>query len=225
MRKIAIIIYGPPGSGKGTQANLLADKFNLTHFNTGKFVESIVHDPTRQKEAVVQRERKLFDEGKLMTPSFVLREVVEKVKGIAKAGFGVVFSGSPRNIYEAKGLIPILERHYGKKNIFVFELCLPPEECVKRNSERMMCSVCGFTLLVKYYPSAHPKYCPVCAGSFYKRTLDNKKVIMVRLKEYRDRTEPMRGFLKKRGYHVRFIDGRPAPYKIFLKLDDYIKNS
>jgi adenylate kinase len=225
MKKNAIIIYGPPGSGKGTQANLLADKFNLTHFNTGKIMDRTVHDPARQKEAIIRRERKLFDGGKLMTPSFVFREVAKETKCIAKAGLGVVFSGSPRTMYEAEGLFPILEHWYGKKNIFIFELRLLPEESIKRNSKRMWCSVCGYTLLAHYYPSAHPKYCPVCAGPFYKRTDDNTGIIEVRLKEYHERTEPILGFLKKRGYHVRFIDARPAPYKIFLKLDDCLKNS
>lgn len=225
MRKKAIIFYGPPGSGKGTQANLLARKFDLIHFDTGKFLEALVHDPARQDEKIVQRERKLFDAGILLTPSFVLREVTKATKRIEKAGFGVIFSGSPRTMYEAEGFMPILEHHYGKENIFVFELCLPAHGSTERNVKRLVCSVCGYTLLSKYYPTAHPKYCPVCAGPFYKRTLDNADVITIRLKEYRERTEPIFGFLKKRGYAIRVIDATPAPYKIFLKLNDYIENA
>ncbi len=225
MRKIAIILYGPPGAGKGTQANLLAARLGVTHFDSGKFLESVVHDPARQKEKIIKHERKLFDDGILMTPSFVLREVANGAKRIEKAGFGVVFSGSPRTVYEAEGLFPILERYYGKKNIFVFELRLPPTGTVERNSKRMICSICGYTLLTKYYPTAHAKYCPVCAGPFYKRTLDDVKVIAVRLKEYRERTEPIFGFLKKRGYRIRILDAAPAPYKIFLKLNDYLKDA
>ncbi len=225
MKKTAIIFYGPPGSGKGTQANLLAKKFDLIHFDTGKFLENIVHDPARQKEKIVQRERALFDAGILLTPKFVLREVAKATKRIEKAGFGVIFSGSPRTMSEAEGFIPTLERHYGKENIFVFELCLPAHGSTERNSKRLVCSICGYTLLSKYYPSARPKYCPVCAGPFYKRTLDNADVIAVRLKEYRERTEPIFGFLKKRGYHIRVVDATPAPYKVFLKLNDYIENA
>lgn len=224
MHKIAIILYGAPGSGKGTQANLLANKHSLVHFDTGKFLESIVHDPTRQKEAIIRRERKLFDTGKLNSPSFVFREVARKVELLAKANLSVVFSGSPRTMYEAENLVPLLERWYGKKYIFVFMLRLPSTGSFTRNSKRMVCSTCGYTLLTQYYPSTRPKYCPVCAGSFYKRTLDNAEVIPVRLKEYRERTEPIFNFFKKRHYHIRSIDARPAPYRVFSKLDGYLKN-
>lgn len=225
MKKIAVILYGPPGAGKGTQANLLASRLGITHFDSGKFLESVIHDPARQKEKIIMHERKLFDDGILMTPSFVLREVAKGTKRIEKAGFGVVFSGSPRTMHEAEGFIPILERHYGKNNIFVFELRIPPAETMRRNSKRMVCSVCGYTLLTKYYPTAHPKYCPVCAGPFYKRTLDDPSVITIRLKEYRERTQPIFAFLKKRGYRIRILDATLAPYKVFSKLNDYLKNA
>ena len=121
MKKIVLILYGPPGSGKGTQANLLANKLGIIHFDTGRFAESLVHDPARQREKVIRRERKLFDTGKLMTPSFILREVVKKVKQLNAAGWGIIFSGSQRTMYEAEGLLPILNKLYGKKNIYIFK--------------------------------------------------------------------------------------------------------
>src|SRR3989344_6135817 len=124
MRKIAVIIYGPPGSGKGTQANMVADAVDAVHLDTGKVCEAFVHDPKRQANKVVKRERKLFDTGILMSPRFVFSIISSEVKRIAKAGVGVVFSGSPRTMYEAERLIPVLEKLYGRKNIFVFALDL-----------------------------------------------------------------------------------------------------
>ncbi|MBU6500798.1 MAG: nucleoside monophosphate kinase [Patescibacteria group bacterium] len=218
MKKSAIILYGPPGSGKGTQANLLAGKLNLIHFDSGKFLEAVVHDPLRQKEKFIQKERELFDTGKLLTPSFVFKEAARAVTKIAKGGLGVVFSGAPRTVYEAKGLMPILERLYGKKNIFVFEFKLPPNHSVKRNSTRMICRSCGYMLLNAYYPKVRAKHCPVCGGNFYKRTLDNPKVIKVRLKEYKERTMPAFTLLRKMGYKIHAIDAKMAPYKVLHKV-------
>lgn len=223
MRKIAMILYGPPGSGKSTQANLLADKFDLVHFDTGKFLEAIVHDPARQKEKTIRRERKLFDSGILMTPSFVLREVKKEINLLARAGLGIVFSGSPRTMYEAEGMMPLLEKLYGKKNIFIFAISLSPAESVRRNSKRIVCSVCRTPLLTAYYPAKNPKHCPVCAGPFYKRTLDKPEVIRVRFKQYMDRTVPIFAYLRKRGYRLRQVDGVPPPYKVFRKISASIK--
>lgn len=216
-------MYGPPGSGKGTQANLLATKLDLIHFDTGRFCENLVHDPDRQKEKIVQRERKLFDSGILMTPSFVLREVSKKVKSIAKTGHGVVFSGSPRTVYEAEKLVPLLEKLYKKKNIFVFQLKMGESFSVKRNGNRILCSVCKVPLLTKYYPSKNPKHCPICAGPFYKRSLDKVETIKVRLRQYRERTEPILQILKKRGYKIHTLSAEPAPYKVFNEIYGQLK--
>lgn len=223
MRKVAIVLYGPPGSGKGTQANLLADKLDITHFDTGRFIESVVHDPKRQKEKIVQRERKNFDTGILTTPSFALREVSRETIRLGRCGLGIVFSGSPRTVFEAQGLYPLLEKLYGKKNIYIFELKLPPEYSIKRNSSRLVCSVCGYTLLTKYYPVKKAKHCPVCAGIFYRRTLDTTDIIKVRLKEYRNRTEPIFKIVKQHGYKIHQLDARPAPYKVLKEILRRIK--
>jgi adenylate kinase len=214
MRKIVVVLYGPPGAGKGTQANLLASKLDLIHFDTCKFLESIVHDPRRQHEKIVKRERALFDGGKLMTPSFVTGEVMREAEHIAKAGWGIVLSGSPRTMYEAERLYPKFEKLFGKKNVNVFVLEVPPKDSIKRNGARMVCAKCGYLLLTAFYPGHKGKQCPVCAGPFYKRSLDKPSVIKIRLKEYEKRTFPIFKYVKKHGYNLHRVDARPAPYKV-----------
>jgi adenylate kinase len=222
MRKLAIVVYGAPGSGKGTQANLLAAKFGLVHLDTGKFLESIVHDPKRQKEALVRRERKFFDGGQLMTPSFVTREVLREVRKIHAAGYGIVFSGYPRTLDEAEVFYPLAAKLYGRNNVHAFVLKVPLGRSLDRNSARQLCTTCGYELLTKFYPIKNPKHCPVCGGKFYKRSLDKPSVIKIRLKEYAERTEPVFQYVKKHGYTLKAVNGTPAPYLVFRKLVKFI---
>ncbi len=225
MRKIVVILYGPPGAGKGTQANLLAERLDVIHFDTGKFLESIVHDPKRQRESIIRRERKLFDGGKLMTPSFVTGAVMREARHIAAAGWGIVLSGSPRTMYEAEKLYPVFQKLYGKENVNVFVLDVPPEESIRRNGARMVCKECGYLLLTSFYPHKKPKHCPVCAGSFYKRSLDKPGVIKIRLKEYEERTFPIFRYVKSHGYKLRHVDARPAPYQVMKHIYGKLKNA
>lgn len=223
MKKSALIIYGPPGAGKGTQANLLAWAKGWIHFDTGKYLEQAVHDPEKQDDPTIKKERRLFDTGILMTPPFVLKAVSQKTKEIADAGFSVVFSGSPRTLFEAfgdfknDGLIKILEKSYGKKNIFVILLKVRPESSIFRNSNRLVCSVCANGILYSDIAHRH-RTCPLCAGKLRKRTLDKPEIIKVRLKEYQERTFPILEKLKKRGYKIINIDGAPLPHRVHQQI-------
>jgi len=183
----AIMIYGPPGSGKGTQADLLAENLKIKHFDTGKFVEKLVHDPALQHDQSIQLERKNFETGKLMTPAFVLEKVSRAAEKIAAAGEGLVFSGSPRTLYEAfgdantEGLVSILEGLYGKENIHVFLINVKPETSIARNSARG------------------------------RKKLDEPEVIKIRLVEYAERTKPIIKKLEDQNYAVTRVDGETSP--------------
>lgn len=226
--KIGIIIYGPPGSGKGTQAKLLADKFGLIHFDTGKYIEQVIYDSKNRDNKTIQKQRDFFDSGILCDPSWVLKIVSEKTRQLAKTGFGIVFSGSPRTLYEAfgdksqNGLIDVLEKNYGQKNVFVFNVDISDKNSIKRNGNRLMCSVCGTQLLATFKDVDRLKMCPFCAGKLYRRTLDKPEIIKVRLKEYRERTLPIQKELKKRGYKIIDINGEPLPEKVHKKISSYL---
>lgn len=215
----AFIIYGPPGAGKGTQANLLAGKLGLIHFDTGKYLEQIVHDPEKQNDPEIKNEREIFDSGVLMTPSFVLKIILQKAEEIHKSGYGIVFSGSPRTLYEAfgdgenKGLIALLESTYGKENILPIFLKIDPHISILRNKNRKICSVCGTAIL--YNDSDQHKTCPLCGGVLRTRAVDNPAVLETRIKEYEERTKPILDTLKKQGYQIMEIDGHPLPYGVF----------
>lgn len=218
--KKAIIIYGPPGAGKGTQANLLAWAKGFIHFDTGKYIEnSMLYSPDFKNDKIVQRERKNFEAGVLFTPSWTLGVVSKATQKIAQADFSIVYSGSPRTIYEAlgdkknDGLVSILEKEYGKKNIYVLLLKVRAKSSIFRNSNRKVCSVCGTAILYSEETHKH-RNCPLCGGKLRTRTLDKPEVIKTRLKEYENRTKPITTELKKRGYKILEIDGEPAPDKV-----------
>ncbi len=223
--KRVIIIYGPPGSGKGTQANLLAQKFGLLHFDTGKFIEAVVHDPANANDPEISKHRIAFDTGKLVDPDWVYNHVVKKhVRQIHDAGMGVAFSGSPRTLLEAftaeehgtKGLVDFLENLYGREAISVVLLNIRAEVVVDRNSHRLICSICGTPVMHQGEHTATE--CPLCGGPLKKRTLDTVETMKVRLEEYRNRTEPILTGLRERGYTVHEVSGEPLPYLVFAEI-------
>lgn len=226
----AIILYGPPGSGKGTQAELLANKLDFVHFDTGRYLRDFLHNSKYKNDKIVQYERKLNDSGKLNSPEWVLKIVSDKAKKINKLSKGVIFSGSPRTVFEAfgdkahKGLMSVLERIYSKDNIHVFYIDISEKETIKRNTHRLVCSICRMPVLYESLPrNCSIKVCPFCGGKFVYRFDDVDEVIKTRLNEYSDRTKPIIEKLKKGGYRVIKIDGRPMPYKIHLKIASLIK--
>lgn len=221
----AIIIYGPPGSGKGTQAELLTKKYNVIHFDTGRYIENLVHSSVAKKNKILMRERKNFDDGILCTPEWVLKITRDEAERIAKARFSIAFSGSPRTLFEAfgdgknEGLIAALTRVFGKKNIQVIHITVPEKDSMKRNSARFLCRICGLPRLA----SVKGNHCALCAGELRKRTLDDPKVIVTRLREYRERTYPIIAVLKKKGIKITIINGRPLPYKVHEQIVKSLK--
>ena len=221
---------GSPGSGKGTQAKLLADKLGLIHFDTGKYIEQVVHDPANKNNKIIQREKKLFDAGFLNTPFWVLKIVSEKIRKLTESN--IIFSGSPRTFYEAfgdkkqTGVIDILKELYGQKKVFIFKLNISEKESIKRNSHRLICSICGAPIINFKSSISNFKNCPFCGGNLRTRTLDKPEIIKTRLKEYKKRTQPIIKEFKRRKYKVMNIGAASLPYKIHqniarkLNIDD-----
>lgn len=219
MKKIAVV-YGPPGAGKGTQANLLEDLAGFIHFDTGKYIEQVIRDPKNQNNPAIATEKKKFDSGVLCSPEWVLKIVREEMLELSKTGFNIAFSGSPRTEFEAfgdkdnEGLISVFEKTYGKENVYIFLLNISPESSIKRNSDRLVCSICARPVLALVKIDS----CPVCGASFRKRSLDNPETIKVRLEEYKNRTYPIIEKLKTMEFKINEIDGEPLPYKVFEEI-------
>ena len=219
MRK-AVFLMGPPGAGKGTQAELISDKFGLIHLDTGRYLELLFNE-----NRMPLKIRKEFKQGDIVNPFWVLKVFKELIKRIGGIGFGIVFSGSLRTVFEAfgdgknKGIILALVDSYGKKNILVFELDIPPEVTILRNSKRKICSVCGKPHLL----GAALRNCPFCGGKLIRRVQDKPSIIKNRLKEYKERTKPVLKRMRADGFKVIKIDGRPKATIIFNRISRYLK--
>ncbi len=223
MAKKAVIIYGPPGAGKGTQANLLAWTKGFVHFDTGKFLDLLVHDKDNQQDSEIAEAQKQLDSGELVTPAFVLKITADEAKKIGEANFNIAFSGSPRTLFEAfgddrnKGLIAVLEETYGKENIYPVHLVIDPQKAILRNKNRKICSICYTAILYNEKGHQHTT-CPLCGGALRTRSVDNPAVFETRIKEYEERTAPILETLKERGYRLYEVDANPLPFDVFADL-------
>ncbi|MFH1188557.1 MAG: nucleoside monophosphate kinase [bacterium] len=215
MRK-AIIFFGAPGAGKGTQANLIAKQFQMTHFDTGRYLEYLIYAPENKGNKIIQKECLLRESGHLMTPSWVFNVTKTRIKQISMAGLGLVLSGSPRTVHETELLIPLLEELYGRENMMFFLITVPPKETIRRNAGRLLCSVCGIQLMAK--KGKNFKKCPFCGGDLRRRKDDSPLIIKKRIVEYAKRTEPIFEEIKKRKYSIIEIDGTPLPGDVFKNI-------
>jgi adenylate kinase len=186
MSKKAVIFYGAPGAGKGTQAENLADIMGYIHFDSGKYIEAEINKPENQDDPIIKKQKKLFLGGKLCDPDWIGDIVKGHIRKFADHHDGLVFSGSPRTMKEAfggkkdKGVIGLLEEKYGAENIIVFLLEVPVAESVKRNSKRG------------------------------RPGLDEPAVIRVRCREYKKLTLPIIKKIKEKKIKFVRIDGKPS---------------
>jgi len=208
LKKKAIIIFGPPGAGKGTQALRLEKILGFYHFDTGREIEKVISDPKNQKDPEIRKQKELFESGKLCDPQWVEKLVEKKIKKLR--GKGIIFSGSPRTLDEAQKLIPLLEKIYGKKNIYVFKLNVSEKTSIFRNTHRKMCSRCGYPVIFSE-ETEDWKFCPLCGAPLFVRVLDKPEVIKKRIKEYQKETKPVLEYLKKEKIKIYEIDGEPLP--------------
>ena len=221
-RKFVVIIIGPPGAGKGTQAELLAEKLNLYYFETARVLEKSWANAKKSDYIEIDNgekfylldEKKLFDKGIICSPPFVSFVVKKKIKELAEQNKNIVLAGSPRTLHEGKQLMPFIIDLYRVENILVLELKISDKQAIWRNTRRKLCSKCRYP--VPFTKETQKlKECPKCEGKLVTRTLDKEDVIKIRLKQYKGRTYPLFKYFKEIGVIVKEINGEQSIEDVF----------
>jgi len=229
-KKIIVILFGPPGAGKGTQASLLAEKLSLYYFETSKIIEESFNGAKKndfikveKKKYFLSNEKKLWKAGILCSPPFVTQLVKNKINELFKEGESLILAGSPRTLYEGKEVTPLLKKLYGKENIKIVLIKLKGKDSIFRNSHRRICELMRHPILYNKETIRLTK-CPLDGSKLMKRKgLDDPKTIKIRLKEYKERTFPLVKLFKQQGLKVKEVSGFGSVSKVFSDILKAIK--
>jgi adenylate kinase len=201
-----IIILGPPGSGKGTQARRIVESLNLSYFESGEF--------SRKLAKASPRIEKIVGGGGLIPEEEMTKYVAEYLEKEIPGGRNILFDGYPRFITQYKFLEHWLENEGSRiDKVFLFEVS--DKETIRRLSARRICGKCGtvYNLITNPPPGERCK----CGGELIQRDDDKPEVIKERLKVYKENTLPMVEYIEKRGILERVDAERPID-TIYLDL-------
>ncbi|MDR1922522.1 MAG: adenylate kinase [Candidatus Adiutrix sp.] len=195
-----IILLGPPGAGKGTQAGAIAGRFGIPHISTGDIFRANLKNGT----PLGLEAKKYMDAGSLVPDELVVRLVGDRL-GETDALKGALLDGFPRTVGQADALSACLA---GQGRGVDHCLCLEVDDgvLIKRLAGRRLCRGCGAGFHVDFSPPPADGRCPNCRGEIYQRDDDSEATIENRLKVYHDQTSPLIAWYAERGL-LRVVDG------------------
>ena len=197
-----IIIFGPPGAGKGTQSSCLVDKNKMYQLSTGDLLRADL----KSKSSLSQKLKKIMDAGKLVSDN-IINDLIEKKISEPSIKNNIIFDGFPRNIDQAKSLDFMLNK-YDQKISLVINLKVDNSILVKRISGRVSCSICKKPFNEFFDPPRDPAECTAkeCSNrDLIKRSDDNENTVSNRLKIYEKSTLPLLTFYETKGV-VKNVD-------------------
>jgi adenylate kinase len=209
-----LIILGPSGSGKGTQAEFLARKFNLKILDGGEYLRKLMTEKSKN----AQRTAKTMNKG-VLVPTDIVRDWMKK-QIFSNPGKGIIFSGQPRMIGEAKLTLKWFEESGRGLPIVIF-LNVSTREVLKRLEKRYICAKCKKVHTLEKYPT---KPCNACGGEIVKRLDDAPKMIRNRLAYFKTQVAQTLEFFKKKGILIK-VNGEQSieetHEEIVRKLESY----
>jgi adenylate kinase len=207
-----IILLGPPGAGKGTQAARLQAERGMVQLSTGDMLREAVAAGT----PVGLKAKAIMERGELVSDAIVSALIGERLD--AAAAQGAIFDGFPRTRAQAEAL-EILLAERGRRLDHVIELAVDEDELVKRIVGRFSCARCGSGYHESFRPTKAVGVCDVCGSTeFVRRKDDNEETVRTRMAEYRAKTEPILPFYEARRL-VRRVDGMASVEQVGAEID------
>ncbi|MER5345545.1 adenylate kinase [Streptomyces mirabilis] len=192
-----IVLVGPPGAGKGTQAVRLAEKLRVPHISTGDLFRANISQQTELGKLA----KSYMDAGNLVPDEVTIAMVKDRIEQPDAEG-GFLLDGFPRNVQQAEALDQLLETE-GIKLDAVLDLEVPEDEVVKRIAGRRICrNDSSHVFHVTYNPPKKEGVCDVCGGELYQREDDSEETVRTRLEVYHTQTEPIIAYYKAQGLVV-----------------------
>jgi len=199
--KIVVILFGPPGSGKGTQGKMIAEEIGIPHIATGDIMRQAISDGTELGLKV----KEFVGKGLLVPDEIVIQIIEERLKkDDTKNGF--ILDGFPRTIPQAVALDELFQK-INIQNYKVIWLDVPDEEIVKRISGRRTCKNCQAVYNIYFNPPKVDGICDVCGGELFIREDDKEEKVKKRLEVFREQTLPLIDYYQKKGKKIIKVSG------------------
>jgi adenylate kinase len=205
---VRLVLLGPPGAGKGTQARMLEKRFGVPQVASGDLLRTAV----RKKTALGREAKRFMDKGALVPDDLVLKLVEERLSQ-PDAASGFILDGFPRTVAQAETLSAMLKTAGHRQLDKVVAIMVPDEEIVKRISGRRTCKNCGAMYHLIYDPPRNHNLCNSCNGELYQRDDDAEDTVRMRLEVYAATMRPLLEYYERAGL-LKQIDGIGRPEEI-----------
>ena len=209
-----LILFGPPGSGKGTQAKMIAEKHGVPHISTG----DILREAVREGSELGRKAEPIMKAGGLVPDDLMIGIIRERLaKPDARKGF--VLDGFPRTVPQAEKLDALLDEGNGKDRPRVLSLLVPDEVIVRRIAGRRSCPSCGAVYHLESAPPKAAGVCDACGAALVSRPDDNEGSVRKRLEAFHRQTVPVAEFYRAKGW-LRDVDGLGSVDEVFERIDE-----
>ena len=206
-----LILLGPPGAGKGTQTQMIVDRYHIPQISTG----DILRRAMKEGALLGKKAKSFMDQGQLVPDEVVIGIIDERLRA-SDCNPGFILDGFPRTIAQAEALQPILTQ-MGKSIDHVINIEVDSEELVRRLTGRRTCKNCGAMFHLLFHRPKVKGICDRCGGTLYQREDDKEETIRIRLNEYRKETAPLIEYYKVKNY-LRSIQGVGGQEEIFKRI-------